>query len=78
MLDFKAWCGMRSVHGAIDCTHIRISKSKDFPKDYYYYKTGGYTVVAQAVVDSRKQFMQRFLVPLTTKEYCGDRLFGTT
>jgi hypothetical protein len=59
MLDFKAWCGLPSVHGAIDCTHIRISKPKEFPEDYY--KTGGYTIVAQAVVDSKKQFTQLFV-----------------
>jgi hypothetical protein len=35
MLDFKSWCGILSVHGATDYTHIQISKPKYFPKDYY-------------------------------------------
>ena len=26
MLEFKRWCGMPSMHGTIDCTHISISK----------------------------------------------------
>jgi hypothetical protein len=41
MLDFKSWCGMLALHGAIGCIHIRISKPKYFPDNYYYYKTGG-------------------------------------
>lgn len=61
MLDFKAWCGLPSVHGAIDCTYIQISKSKEFPEDYYYYKTGEYTIVAQVVIDSKKNFTQLFV-----------------
>ena len=61
MLDFKFWYGLLSVHGAIDCTQIKISKSKEYLEDYYCYKTGGYSVVAQAVVDSHKQFMQLYV-----------------
>jgi hypothetical protein len=57
MLEFKQWCGMPSVHGAIDCTHIAISKPSLFPEDYYYFKTGSYSMVAQAIVDCRKQFI---------------------
>jgi hypothetical protein len=32
MLDFKHWYGMPSVHGAIDCTHISISKPAAYPE----------------------------------------------
>jgi hypothetical protein len=33
MLDFKSWCGLPSVQGAIDYTHIAISKPPAFPED---------------------------------------------
>jgi hypothetical protein len=56
MYDFKSWCGMPSVQGAIDCTHIAISKPPAFPEDYWYFKTRAYSMVAQAVVDSKKIF----------------------
>ena len=56
MLDFKNWCGMPSVQGAIDCTHIAISKPAAYPEDYWYFKTGAYSMVAQAVVDVNKLF----------------------
>ncbi len=42
MNDFKLWCGLPSVQGAIDGTHLLISKpSMPFLKDYYYFKYGG-------------------------------------
>jgi hypothetical protein len=47
---------MPSVQGAIDCTHISISKPATYPKDYWYYKIGTYLMVAQAVVDANKLF----------------------
>jgi hypothetical protein len=61
MLEFKKWCGIPSVHGAIDCTHIGISKPAQFPEDYYYFKKGAYSIVAQAVVDCKKQFTSIFV-----------------
>jgi hypothetical protein len=61
MTDFKAWCGMPSVHGAIDCTHVSIAKPRLFFEDYYYFKTGGYSIVYQAVVDCKKLFMSLFI-----------------
>jgi hypothetical protein len=56
MLDFKSWCGMPSVQGALDCTHIAISKPPEYPEDYWYFKTGAYSMVAQAVVNVKKMF----------------------
>jgi hypothetical protein len=56
MLDFKSWCGMPSVQGTLDCTHIAIAKPPDFPEDYWYFKTGAYSMVVQAVVDVKKLF----------------------
>jgi hypothetical protein len=61
MLEFKKWCGIPSIHGVIDCTHIGISKPTEFPEDYYYFKKGLYSIVAQAVVDCKKQFMSLFV-----------------
>jgi len=49
-------CGLPSVHGVIDGTHIQIFKPKTiFPKDYYYYKIGGYLIVVQAKIDFKKK-----------------------
>jgi len=46
MLEFKELCGLPSVHGTIDNTHISIYKPKfDFVKDYYFHKTKGYQVI---------------------------------
>ena len=61
MLEFKQWCGMPSVYGAIDYTYIAISKLSLFPEDYYYFKMGSYCMVAQAVVDCRKRFIDIFV-----------------
>jgi hypothetical protein len=48
---------MPIIMGAIDDIHIAITKpSNAFVKDYYYHKTKGYNIVAQAVVDRQKRF----------------------
>ena len=59
--DFKVLCGLPAVGGAIDGTHIHISKPRVGPEDYFYFKTHGYTLNCQAVVDSRKVFLDLFL-----------------
>jgi hypothetical protein len=56
ILEFSS---MPSVHGAIDCTHITISKPKLCPEDYYYYKQGTCTMVLQ--VDEQKRFTDIFV-----------------
>jgi hypothetical protein len=57
MNDFKLWCGLFNVQGAIDGTNLYISKPfMPFSKDYYYLKYGAYFVVAQAMVDYKKTF----------------------
>jgi hypothetical protein len=61
MLEFKKWCGIPSVHGVIDYTHIAILKPTKFVEDYYYFKNGAYSIVAQAVVDCKKQFTNIFV-----------------
>ena len=58
---FQQLCGLPGVVGAIDGTHVSISKPKFGPVDYYYFKSGGYTLNCQAVVDSNKRFLDLFL-----------------
>jgi hypothetical protein len=58
---FKEVCGLPDVLGAIDCTHISISKPKVGSEDYYHFKSGGYTFNCQAVVDSNKKFLDLYL-----------------
>ncbi len=42
MEDFKQFCGLPNVQGAIDGTHIIIFKPlTPYPKDYVYHKTEG-------------------------------------
>jgi hypothetical protein len=69
--DFRAISQMPSVHGAIDCTHITISKPKVCPEDYFYYKQGAYTIVLQAVVDAQKRFTDIFVgLPGSVNDSC--------
>jgi len=61
MENFKQWCGLLNVHGAIDGTHIIIYKPIiPFPKNYYHHKTGDYIQV-QAMVDSNKKKMEFYV-----------------
>jgi len=44
---------MLNIMGAIDGTHINITKLANvFSKDYYYHKTRGYNIIVQVMVDS--------------------------
>jgi hypothetical protein len=62
MFEFKNWCGMFSMMGAIDDTHISIAKpSNVYFEEYFFHKTKGYNVVAQVVVDRQKQFMDVYV-----------------
>jgi hypothetical protein len=57
MADFKEWCGLPGVVGAIDGTHFDIKKPTVGPEDYFYFKSGGYTIQCQVVVDRHKRFL---------------------
>jgi hypothetical protein len=59
--DFQQLCGLPTVAGAIDGTHINISKPRYGAEDYYYFKSGGYSLNCQAVVDSNKRFLDLYL-----------------
>jgi len=54
-------CYLLAVVGLIDDCHIAIAKPDHFLADYYYFKSGGYSMNYQAVVDSDKQFIDLFL-----------------
>lgn len=41
--------------------HVSISKPNFVPADYYYFKSGGYTINCQAVVDSEKRFLDLYV-----------------
>jgi hypothetical protein len=56
MVDFKTWCGLLSMQGAINKTYVSIAKPLGpFVEDYFYHKTCGYNIIAQAIVDSKKK-----------------------
>jgi len=50
-----------SVQGAIDGTHISTIKPILCHENYYYHKLGGYSLVAQVVVDYKKMFIDVFV-----------------
>lgn len=61
MEAFKDYCGLPGIIGTIDGTHFSISKPSHFPEDYYYFKSNGYSIVCQAVVDHEKRFLDLFV-----------------
>jgi hypothetical protein len=62
MKEFIKLCGLLNVQGVIDETHISIVKLQGgFVKDYYNHKRGGYGIVAQAMVDYNKKFINLFV-----------------
>jgi hypothetical protein len=59
MAGFKDLCGLPSVHGAIDATHIHLKKPKGekfFVADFYSFKFKGYNIQMQVVIDHCKMF----------------------
>jgi hypothetical protein len=60
-VEFRELCSLPAVVGAIDCTHIHIAKPAIGPEDYFYFKSGGYSLNCQAVVDNRKRFIDLYL-----------------
>jgi hypothetical protein len=57
MNEFNGWCGLLNAQGAIDGTHISIVKPFSYPKDYYHHKASRYNMMAQAIVDCKKMFI---------------------
>jgi hypothetical protein len=60
-MQFRELCNLPAVVRAIDCTHIHIAKPSVGPEDYFYFKSGGYTINCQVVVDCRKRFLDLYL-----------------
>jgi hypothetical protein len=52
---------MPGLVGAIDGMHIAISKPDSRIEYYYYFKSGGYSLNCQAMVDSQKSFIDLYL-----------------
>ena len=62
MLEFRNFCSMPSVYGAIDYTNIAIHKlGGQYCEDYYYHKSGGYSICVQVVVDCSKRFLDIYV-----------------
>ena len=61
MNAFQEFCGLLGIVGAIDGTHIHIWKPYVGPEDHFYFKTSGYTIQLQAVVDRSKRFLNLFI-----------------
>jgi hypothetical protein len=59
MKYFQDLYGLPTIVGAIDGTHISITKHV-VGAEYYYFKNGGYTLNCQTVVDSRKRFLDLY------------------
>lgn len=58
---FSDLCGLPTVVGAIDGMQVSIAKPDFGAADYYYFKTGGYSMNCQAVVDSEKRFLDLYV-----------------
>jgi hypothetical protein len=61
MNDFKHLCGLPAVVSAIDGTHFHIRKPAMSPEDFFNFKTNGYTIACQAVLDSERNFLDLFV-----------------
>lgn len=58
---FQNLCYLPAVVGAIDGMHVSISKPEFGAVYYFYFKSGGYTINCQAVVDSEKRFLDLYV-----------------
>jgi hypothetical protein len=61
MEGFKNWCGIPTMQGAIDGTHISIVKPTSYAENYYYHKNYGYSIVAQMIINCNKTFTNVFV-----------------
>ena len=59
--DFQQLCFLLGVAGAVDRTQIAIKNPKFTSTDYYYFKSVGYSINCQVVVDSSKHFLDLYV-----------------
>ena len=57
MAPFREFSRLPGILGAIDGTYFHIRKPNDNPKDYFYFKSEGFTMQCHAVVDRSKKFI---------------------
>ncbi len=57
--EFQASFGLPNVQDAIDGTHI--VKPFAYLENYYYHKFGGYSVVAQAIINCKKKIIDVYV-----------------
>jgi hypothetical protein len=72
MTKFNYCCGMPSMHGAMNNTHIHIAKpiKTPFLKDYYCLKTSGYSIMAKEMIKSRINFIDVLIGLLESVNDC--------
>jgi hypothetical protein len=54
---FQQLSGFHIVANAIDKTDIHIWRPYVGPKDYFYFKSSGYSIQVYAIVDRNKRFL---------------------
>jgi len=59
--DFYNLCNLLGIMGAIDGTHVSISKPQNCLVDYFYFKSRSYMLNCQAIVDNKKRFFNLYL-----------------
>jgi len=60
-IQFEEICSLPAVLGAIEGMQIGISKPDHSLADYYYFKSGAYSMNCQAVVDADKRFIDFYI-----------------
>lgn len=60
MARFKNFYDMSSVHGTIDATRIHVQKltTKIFATNFYFFKSKGYIIHMEDVVDHQKELLR--------------------
>ena len=57
MQEFFNFYDLPNIGRTIDDIHIHIQKHYVSREDYFYFKSGGYTIQVQAVVDRHHRFL---------------------